>query len=98
MKESLTKHQVEFLLEYFFKNERYAGWRGIATKLIENGKCIVAGDECIWKGGIGNFVKTNETSLAEGCLEYTFDVISFVENSLWFKEIKSQLDLPLNGN
>ena len=52
----LTEHQINFLLK-FFENKEYSGWKNIATKLIETGSCIVAGDKCIWNGGIGNFIK-----------------------------------------
>ncbi len=81
----LNQNQKEFLLEYFFENEKYAGWKGIATKLIETGKCIVAGSECIWKGGVGNFIKTSEAEGTVGCCLYTFDLAYFM-SSAWYKE------------
>lgn len=31
----LTNYQKKFLLDYFFKNEKYVGWKSIATKLLE---------------------------------------------------------------
>ena len=34
----------EFILNNFFKNEKYAGWCNIATDLLQDGKCIVAGE------------------------------------------------------
>ena len=37
---TITDNQKEFLLEYFFKNEKYAGWRNIAIKLIEEGHML----------------------------------------------------------
>jgi hypothetical protein len=46
----LTNYQKEFILNYFFKDEKYAGWRNIGTTLLEDGECVVAGTECIWIG------------------------------------------------
>jgi hypothetical protein len=82
----LTDYQKEFLLTYFFKNEVYPNWKNIATKLLENGSCIVAGERCIWHGGIGNFIKTKVANNAIGCLLYEFDLEYFL-SSAW-KEIR----------
>lgn len=77
----------EFLLETFFKNEFYAGWRNIAEELIEKGECIVAGKDCIWKGGIGNFIKTEEATDFIDCIKYKFDYNTFVsKDNLYFME------------
>ena len=83
-----TDYQKKFLLEKFFKNEAYEGWRNIATALLEQGKCIVAGDYNIWEGGIGNFIKTKETKGLIGCIEYTFDLESFLQSE-WFREVRT---------
>jgi hypothetical protein len=85
----LTENQKTFLLEYFFKNETFAGWKNIATVLIDTGNCIVAGTTCIWIGGIGNFIKTKNTDNAIGCLLYEFDLNYFI-SSEWFKENSKQ--------
>ena len=84
----MTKEKVEFLLE-FFENDQYPGWRGIAEKLIEHGTCIVAGRECIWKGGIGNFIDTSPVLNAIDCSLYEFDLNYFL-SSEWFMEYKEQ--------
>lgn len=86
---TLTKNQKEFLLNYFFKNEEFNGWNNVATKLLNNGKCIVAGDKCIWNGGIGNFIKTEDTEDAVDCLLYTFDLEHFL-TSKWYKDISKE--------
>ena len=86
---TITDNQKEFLLEYFFKNEKYAGWRNIATTLIEEGYCIVAGDQCIWRGGIGNFIKVSSAENLFNCSNYYFNLDDFL-NSNWFKEIHNQ--------
>lgn len=75
------------LLLTFFRNERFPGWKNIAEKLIESGECIVAGQHCIWQGGIGNFITTKNAEEAINCLKYTFDSEEF-KKSAWFKEIK----------
>jgi hypothetical protein len=84
----LTENQKNFMKERFFKNEEYAGWSNIADALLETGTCIVPGDDCIWKGGIGNFIKTTTAEDLIGCVRYNFDLSNFV-SSEWFKEYKS---------
>lgn len=84
----LTDYQKNFLLDYFFKNEKYGGWKSIATKLLETGQCIVGSKECIWIGGIGNFIKTEEAKDTVDCTLYKFDLEYFF-SSLWYKEIRS---------
>jgi len=84
----LTENQKLFLLKYFFKNEKYAGWKNIAIQLLEKGKCVTAGRECIWTGGIGNFIKISDPgSEYIDCVLYTFDLNYFLSSS-WYKEIK----------
>lgn len=80
----LTLNQINTLLP-LFQNEKYAGWKGIANNLLINGKCIVAGTDCIWKGGVGNFIKTSPAINAVNCTEYVLDVENFV-NSAWVQE------------
>ena len=84
----LTDFQKEFILKNFFENETYPGWRNIAIKLLEKGKCIVAGNGCIWIGGIGNFIKTETAKDAVDCTLYKFDLDYFL-TSEWYKEIKN---------
>lgn len=86
---TLTENQINFLLEYFFKTEKFAGWKSIATKLLNTGNCIVAGKKPIWIGGIGNFIKTKEAENAIDCLLYEFDLEYFL-SSEWYKEISIQ--------
>lgn len=86
---TLTNHQKNFILENFFKKEEFPGWKNIANKLLDNGKCIVAGENCIWVGGVGNFISTSPTKDAFGCLEYTFSLQYFM-TSKWFQEIYKQ--------
>ncbi len=81
----LTDYQIQFLVDTFFKNEKYAGWKNIAFVLLEDGKAIVAGTECIWIGGIGNFIKTNSAKGFIDCLEYTFNLDEFLKSE-WYKE------------
>ena len=89
----LTQHQKDFFLNNFFKNNEYAGWKNIATALLETGTCIVPGEYCIWIGGIGNFIKTERERGAFDCLLYTFDLEYFM-TSEWYKQIhKDYTDL-----
>jgi len=81
---NLTTIQKEFILEYFFKKDDCAGWKEIATELLANGRCIVAGNDKMWMGGIGNFIRTEKTKNAFGCLEYYFNLDEFVQSD-WFR-------------
>ena len=74
------------IFKYFFKNESYAGWKNIANSLLETGECVVAGDKCIWIGGIGNFIKTETAEGYFGCIKYIFDLNNFL-SSCWFIQI-----------
>lgn len=85
MTRQLTNYQKEFIINYFFKDEKYAGWRNIATTLLEDGECVVAGEKCIWIGGIGNFIKTEKSQKFIDCLLYKFDLIEFL-SSQWLRE------------
>jgi hypothetical protein len=85
----LTKFQQDFILENFFKEDGWAGWRHIATHLLTNGNCIVAGESCIWVGGIGNFIKVAPADNAVGCSLYTFDLDLFL-TSEWYKQVANQ--------
>ena len=84
----LTVTQKNFLLECFFKNEAYAGWRNIADKLLDSGFCTVAGNKCIWLGGVGNYIKVEEAEDLIGCCKYTFDLEDFLTSG-WFKQVHS---------
>jgi len=86
-KKEITDIQFKFLLNYFFKNEKYPGWESIARKLIVDGSVNVAGDKCIWWGGVGNFIKTEPFGI--GCLTYKFDLDEFME-SLYYQDIRDQ--------
>ena len=85
----LTENQINVLLP-FFKDEGYPGWKTIALNLIKNGNTIVAGNECIWKGGIGNFIRTEKSKNLDDCLEYYFDLEVFL-SSVMFQEYKIAL-------
>lgn len=80
---TLNENQKQFLLDAFFVNNHFSGWRGIAEKLLEKGKCIVAGDGGIWKGGIGNFILIKKDDDYMGCVEYSFDLEEFLESELY---------------
>jgi len=81
----LSEFQKNFILEYFFKNDEYASWKKIATKLLETGKCVVTGNTCIWIGGIGNFIKTSNVDDYFGCLLYEFDLDEFFSSPYYFE-------------
>jgi hypothetical protein len=85
---NLTQHQIDFLLEYFFKHPEFSGWKNIATKLILNGKCIVGNVSSLWNGGIGNFIKVGDCEEGYDVYEYTFDLKYFL-GSAYFIEIYS---------
>jgi len=81
----MTGEQIEFIKNHFFINGESAGWDNIATKLLQEGSCIVAGSSKLWYGGIGNFINCDPAENAVGCSLLTFDKDSFLQ-SVWFKE------------
>ena len=89
----LTNYQKEFILEHFFKNEKFSGWKSIAENLLNFGTCIVAGDECIWFGGIGNFIKTQKAEQSFGCLEYKFDLEYLLSSEYFGRYYYSYLNI-----
>lgn len=84
----LTKNQKDFILKNFFKNPKYNGWESIATKLLETGTCVVAGYDCIWKGGIGNFIETSKAEDFIDCVRYNFDTESFLKSKYYIESSK----------
>lgn len=83
----LTEQQKEFIKE-FFHHPEYAGWENIADKLLEFGECVVAGSDCIWIGGIGNFIDVEESPLFIGCVNYRFLFNDFLSSS-YFQDYKT---------
>jgi hypothetical protein len=79
----LTENQKKFLRKQFFEISGYENWVTIANNLLDNGSCIVAGSECIWKGGIGNFINTKPVENAVGCLLYEFKLETFLSSN-WY--------------
>mgnify|MGYP003335996484 CR=1 FL=1 len=88
--------QKQFILTRFFANDM-PGWRTIGTKLIENGRCIVAGTERIWKGGIGNFIEVKPAEGTFECSLYTFDLKSFLKSELYKEEAKAYKEYAKNA-
>ena len=89
-KRELTQIQKDWILDTFFEpwTIRYPGARNIGEKLIENGVCFVAGNECIFEYYVGNFIKTESNDISDGCLKYTRDLDYFMD-SAYFKEVKT---------
>lgn len=86
----LLPNQIEFLIDNFFDTHEARnvnGWRSIATNLIAQGQCVVAGEGSIWIGGIGNFIHKGYAKDFVGCSILKFDVKEFVK-SVYYHEIK----------
>ena len=84
----MKKNQKTWLLNVFFKNEDFAGWRNIAEKLIDTGSCITTNQgKDIWIGGIGNFINSESYGGGVDLIELTFDVNKFCsKENLFFME------------
>ena len=54
--------------------------------MLTKGECVVAGEECIWKGGVGNFIKTSVAEGFFGCARYEFDLTTFLASN-WVGEV-----------
>lgn len=87
---NLTIIQKNFIVKEFFKSD-LPGGVSIAHKLLEKGECIVAGNSCIWNGGIGNFIKTEKTPDSFDCLTYKFDLDEFLKSSFFQEYYAFQL-------
>lgn len=90
-KRELTQTQKDWILDTFFEpwSMKYPGVRNIGNALIESGVCYVPGDECIFEGHVGNFIRTSIDNNCVGCLKYEFDLDYFM-NSEYFKEGKTK--------
>lgn len=74
----MNENQKNWLLETFFKNEKFAGWRNIAEKLIDTGSCVTTKQgEDIWKGGIGNFIGSRDYDGGVDLIILTFELDNF---------------------
>lgn len=84
----MNDFQKNWLLETFFKNEQFAGWKNIAEKLIDTGSCVTTNQgKKIWVGGIGNFIKSKPYEGGVDLIELTFDVKEFCsKDNMYFLE------------
>jgi hypothetical protein len=88
----LTKNQTETIVNNFFILEEYPGSKNIAETLLAKGFCIVAGDECIWKGGVGNFITTTVAEEYFGCLRYEFNLSEFLKSNYFKDFLKIEIE------
>ena len=89
---NLTAFQKNFILNTFFVRNDYDGWKNLGTKLIEKGECIVAGRTKIFNGGVGNFIKTEESEDYVDCIKYKFDLEEFLSSQLYKHTKESYLE------
>ena len=86
---SLNQIQIDFLSNTFFKSDKFPGWRGIAEKLIQDGKCIIVGkpsEQRIWIGGISNYIDITKAEGAIDCSLYSFDLDYFLTTKFFEDE------------
>jgi hypothetical protein len=90
----LTEPQIDFILDMFFKSyeSQYNGAMGIGRGLLTTGTATVAGNESIFKGGIGNFIKTSKAEGLYYCLEYKLDLESFMSSHLFREALAHTVD------
>jgi hypothetical protein len=92
MERNFTQFQLDFLRTFFYENNsNYAGWINLADALLKHGKCIVAGNNCIWVGGIGNFITTKPAENAVDCIEYTFNYEEFTKSELYLSALREHI-------
>lgn len=92
----MDENQRNWLIETFFKNEKYAGWRKIAEKLIDEGSCITTTQGYdIWVGGIGNFIKDEPFEGGVDLIRLTFNVKEFAskDNSFFMEYYNREIDV-----
>lgn len=74
----LNNTQLNWLLNTFFENEEFHGWKNIALELIKKGKCVTTKlGSNIWIGGVGNFIKEKVYDGNKDLIELTFDINAF---------------------
>lgn len=84
---NITTYQENFIIEKFFKNENFAGWRNISEKLVQEQTVLTTCNHTdIWWGGVGNFITSYESDKGVGLWEYNFNLEGFL-SSEWFKEV-----------
>lgn len=90
----MDQYQINLIANTFFKpdDDKYPGWKGIAEKLIATGECIVAGNDKIWYGGVGNFISTENIEEAVGCVKLKFDIDNFKKTSMYKLQIDDQIN------
>lgn len=104
----LTQNQKDFFYNNVFciKDNTYAGAKNIAEELMSTGQCVVAGQERIWVGGVGNFISISKAPGTVNCSFYTLDKENMFK-SAWFNlilmeclartsTIKEQVDAKYN--
>lgn len=87
----MTDKQIEFILS-LFKISSYDRWKEIATKLLINDYCVVAGNTNIWKGSIGKFIKLTQSDNLFECVKYSFDWKSFLSSNYFQNALKSKVE------
>jgi hypothetical protein len=84
----LTDYQIDFIVETFFTNHKEG-----ARKLVENGSLIIAGDDRLWIGGVGNFIATSRPSNMIGCMLYEFEYESFISSSFYREYVEKHISI-----
>lgn len=94
----MDKAQKDWLLDTFFKNDNFPGWKNIATELIETGNCLTSKQgENIWIGGIGNFIESKPYNGGIDIIELTFNLKEFIsENNAFFMEYYNEAVISAN--
>lgn len=90
---SLVQSQIEFLASKFFDCQSLPGATQIARELLAYGRCIVAGDGIIWRGGVGNFIRRDICENSVGCTTLYFDLAAFLTWSPVIDRISEELAL-----
>jgi hypothetical protein len=77
----LTEDQIKILERFFLKRENtLPSEMQIAYTLLRRGRCVVAGDGCIWTGDAGNFIRVTPAPDAVGCSLLELDLSCFLRS------------------
>jgi hypothetical protein len=84
----LTQNQIDFIVNKYFAphKDKYAGAVNIGRKLLTQETVIVAGNDCIFNGGIGNFINTRKAENFVDCLEYKLDLYALRTSKMFFAD------------
>lgn len=100
--EKLSTIQKEFILKKYFEptaseiasaSSNFPYWKKIATKLLDEGQCLVPEYYPFWRlGNIGNFIEKKVADSGFGVMIYAFDTKKFLSSAFFKSTVDSEIE------